>query len=225
MITQKTIMLMTVLLFSLPSETLLAKAKKIKSMTTEKDRRAYVLGALKAVASSSSKDLATVQKRINAARSSCRSKMPSIEMECLLQAEKSYCKLKKDPFMQKACLYHVDIVMNNKLSESFFLSNHERYKALKNSQKSKDKKNDPKAKNLSYNNILMSRYAHLVSKMVLWDGVTCPQGGDDDVRWACLAKKISTFCEVKATVLNLSWQSCIGANVWFVGNQGRVPGS
>ena len=198
---------------------------KGKYDVSPEERKTYIQNALLAVSSSSEKILESIKQEIKSIRSSCQSQIPSIEMECILGSQKTYCRQYKGESDFKLCLYRVDIVMNNKLSESFFLTNHERYKILKNGDQGgkEDKENrDSISKKESYDQVLMNRYAHLLTKMILWDEIKCQHPGDAEMDVGCWSEKISQFCQKKRIDLRQSWQACTGAMIWFVGSHNAL---
>ena len=192
-----------------------------------RDREDYVYRALTAVSEAGEQDLWSAQRAASQIKSTCRSKMPSIEMDCLLTKQKNFCEeLSEEKEVRSSCSYYLDIATINKASESFFLSNHERYKIKKEEQDNGKKLT--KAKGLlrfagkSYDKVLMDRYANLVVKMMLWDGIVCQDKFDLNAHWQCISRKIASFFQVKMAEIKQTWQSCTASLVWFVGNQGHL---
>lgn len=189
------------------------------------ERTAYVYKALNAVSQATEDELWQAMNSAKKIKGSCKSKMPSIEMECLLTRQKNFCAELGQESKTKACTYYLDIATINKLSESYFLSNHERYKLLKQDQEKASK--EKKQKGLmrfaqpSYQKVLMDRYANLAVNMLLWKGRVCNDRQDTNGNWICMSRKLAEYCQVNMADMGQTWQSCVGSLVWFVGTQGH----
>ncbi len=175
----------------------------------EADKKSeYVERAIMAIKHASTERLQSAVKAAQQIRNGCRSKIKSIEVQCILEKEREYCASFAEGGLNK-CLLRVDVAVTNKLSERSFLTNRERYEILKSSHKVKQ----------PYQKVLMHRYSNLVAQMALWTGVSCENLGDN---LSCLGKKISRFCQDVGPGQGKTWQACVGGIVWFVGNQGKL---
>ena len=171
------------------------------------DRVAYIHHALGSISATPQPLRAQTIAFVDRVGYTCRSPVAGLRLRCMLTEAESWCKKQKSRVFRDACPAVFDILMINYLNRRSFLSNGERYALLKKKQAG-DK--------ADMNQMLMNRYAGLVTRMVLWQDLSCR----DEPGFSCIARKADAFCRDREISPRYTWQACIGAITWFIGNQG-----
>ena len=125
----------------------------------------------------------------------------------LLQEAKRHCDSMRPAIERKYCHLYADILVVNRLSEGEFLDRSEKYRIM---NKYRDYRKQI-GKELLY------KYAEIVAEFKI--------SGELDASWLeeelppnqKLAAGIGDFCTEFSNRSKMSWQSCVGAVVWFIG--------
>ena len=128
-------------------------------------------------------------------------------MECLIQEAKRHCNGIRQAREKKYCHLYADILVVNRLSESTFLDRGEKYRIMrkyKNYQKQIGKE-------------LLYRYAAIVAEFKISGEIRESWLEDELPPNQKLALGIRNFCSDYSNRNKMSWQSCVGAVVWFIG--------
>ena len=193
-------------LITLFSLVLLEEAQS--SIYEESRLQKYIEDTLDAVLKTDSTTLRNASEYVQAiAHSRCSSSRLALRIECLIQETKRYCHTIRPVTDQKDCHLYADLLVVNQLSEGEFLTSSEKYKIM---SKYKDYRKQI-GKELLY------KYAGIVAEFKIsgemeesWFGEKFPPNKK-------LAVGIKNFCSTFSNRNKISWQSCVGAVVWFIG--------
>ena len=196
-----TIALMTVL-----SLIFLQEARS--SIYEESRLQEYIENTLNAILKTDSTTLTNADEYVQAiAHSRCSSSRLALRIECLIQETKRYCNTIRSATDQKDCRLYADVLVVNRLSEGEFLTSSEKFRIM---SKYKDYRKQI-GKELLY------RYSGIVAEFKIsgemeesWFGEKLPPNKK-------LAVGIKNFCSEFSNRNKISWQSCVGAVVWFIG--------
>ena len=178
------------------------------SMYEEPRLQKYIEDTLDAIVKADSNALTNADEYVQAiAQSRCSSSRLALRMECLIQETKRYCNASRQATEQKDCHLYTDILVVNRLSEGAFLNSSEKYRIM---SKYKDYRKQI-GKELLY------KYAAIVAEFKI--------SGELEESWFAeelppnqkLAVGIRNFCSAFSNRNKISWQSCVGAVVWFIG--------
>ncbi|MEC4674822.1 MAG: hypothetical protein VST68_11590 [Nitrospirota bacterium] len=187
----------------------LVSLEEAQSSIYEESRlQKYIEDTLDAILKADSKALTNADEYVQAiAQSRCSSSRLALRMECLIQEAKRYCNTIRQATEQKDCHLYADVLVVNRLSEGAFLDRSEKYRIM---SKYKDYRRQI-GKELLY------KYAAIVAEFKI--------SGDIEESWFAeelspnqnLAVGIRHFCSEFSNRNKISWQSCVGAVVWFIG--------
>lgn len=187
----------------------LVSLEEAQSSIYEESRlQKYIEDTLGAILNADSNALINADEYVQAiAQSRCSSSRLALRMECLIQETKRYCNTIRPATEQKDCRLYADILVVNRLSEDAFLNRSEKYRIM---SKYKDYRRQI-GKELLY------KYAAIVAEFKI--------SGELEESWfkaklppnQKLAVGIRNFCSEFSNRNKISWQSCVGAVVWFIG--------
>jgi len=194
------------LLLTLLSLVFLEEAQS--SIYEESRLQQYIEDTLEAILKTDSNALTNADEYVETiAHSRCSSSRLALRMECLIQETKRYCNTLRQAMEQKDCRLYSDILIVNRLSEDAFLNSSEKYSIM---SKYKDYRKQI-GKELLY------KYSAIVAEFKIsgeleesWFGESLPPNKK-------LARGIRNFCSEFSNRNKISWQSCVGAVVWFIG--------
>ena len=135
-------------------------------------------------------------------RNACQSEALSLKISCLIAAAQKNCDDRKNKKNRPACLLYSDVIVANKLGESRFIPDKEKFRILKKTSKNQN----------GFLDALNQKYGVLATEFMLGPAEIC-QYND----FSCLALAIDDFCITTSNRKNLGWQHCSSALVWFLG--------
>jgi hypothetical protein len=135
-------------------------------------------------------------------QSACRGESASLRSMCLVAESRRHCSQLREPGRRLSCELLTDVIVTNRLAESYFIDDETRYEIM-------NKSKDVRQAMLSE---LRRRYAMLVIEYTMSKHVLA--GSPSDVE---LAPRIDAYCRDDAHRQGLSWQHCVAAIVWFMG--------
>ena len=178
------------------------------SIYEESRLQEYIENTLDAILKTDSNTLANADEYVQAiAHSRCSSSRLALKVECLIQEAKGYCNALRQALGQKNCQLYTDILVVNRLSEGTFINSSEKYKIM---SKYKDYRKQI-GKELLY------KYAAIVAEFKISGELEESWFGDKLPPQKKLALGIKNFCSEFSNRNKISWQSCVGAVVWFIG--------
>lgn len=174
----------------------------LNAISKEK-RHDYIANAIMSLRQISPKKLSTTIEYLNVVeRDHCRSNFIDLKLKCLVGAAKSYCKDIPGRDDRNKCHIYSDLIIMNKLSQKNFIGTHTHYTIMKN-------KTDIETE---VQRVLELRYAGLTTEFAMSRHLNCPRSTAK-----CMAPGIDNYCLETADARSLTWQSCVGALVWFIG--------
>ncbi len=187
----------------------LVSLEEAQSSIYEESRlQMYLEDTLDAILKADSKALTNADEYVQAiAQSRCRSSHLTLRMECLIQEAKRYCNAIRQATEKKDCHLYADILVVNRLSEGAFLDRSEKYRIM---SKYKDYRKQI-GKELLY------KYAAIVAEFKISGEIEESWLEDELPPNQKLAVGIRNFCSEFSNRNKMSWQSCVGAVVWFIG--------
>ncbi len=187
----------------------LVSLEEAQSSIYEESRlQMYLEDTLDAILKADSKALTNADEYVQAiAQSRCRSSHLALRMECLIQEAKRYCNAIRQATEKKDCHLYADILVVNRLSEGAFLDRSEKYRIM---SKYKDYRKQI-GKELLY------KYAAIVAEFKISGEIEESWLEDELPPNQKLAVGIRNFCSEFSNRNKMSWQSCVGAVVWFIG--------
>lgn len=165
----------------------------------ENNRIPYLKKALFAIRKAKEDDLENARKFVNLTHNTCKSSLPDLKLSCMISGVNRYCKGRGDV---KICRYYGDVLMINRLNEGSFLKKRRRYEIMRT------RKDYRKA----FYEALMHRYAGIATQFYLLEDFSCKE---DD--WDCIAPILDRFCRDYNNRGKITYQTCAGALVWFIG--------
>jgi hypothetical protein len=178
------------------------------SIYEESRLQQYLEDTLDAILKADSKALRNADEFVQAiARSRCRSSHRALRMECLIQEAKRYCNAIRQATEKKYCHLYADILVVNRLSESAFLDRSDKYRIM---SKYKDYRSQ-------IGEELLYKYAAIVAEFKISGEIQESWLEDELPPNQKLAVGIRNFCSDFSNRNKMSWQSCVGAVVWFIG--------
>ena len=178
------------------------------SIYEESRLQKYIEDTLDAVLTTDPTALRNAGEYVQAiAHSRCSSSRLALRIECLIQETKRYCHTIRPATDQKGCHLYADLLVVNQLSEGEFISSSEKYKIM---SKYKDYRTQI-GKELLY------KYAGIVAEFKISGEMEEPWFGEKLPPNTKLAGGIKNFCSTFSNRNKISWQSCVGAVVWFIG--------
>ncbi|OQW47973.1 MAG: hypothetical protein A4S09_14340 [Proteobacteria bacterium SG_bin7] len=191
-----------VILFILVIKTQISHGSGPNAVSKER-RHDYIAGAIASLRKTPSDKLNAAMDYLNVVENDhCRSHFIDLKLKCLIGESKSYCKDMPSADERNKCQFYSDLIIINKLSQKNFIGTHTHYNIMKN-------KIDV---DTEIRRVLGLRYAGLTTEFAMSRHLNCPRSTAK-----CLAPGIDSYCLATADARNLTWQSCVGALVWFVG--------
>jgi len=174
--------------------------------TTDK-RIGYIEDSLKSIIKSSKKEVNNAKNYIDLLHGgTCSSSSTSLTLDCLMELSNNNCRDKKKS-KRPACRMYSDIIITNKMSESYFISGSEKYKMMKKSSSYEE------ALGIRRNQI----HAFLSTQFFLSKSYRCDKKFD----YNCFAQSIDTFCMEHSNEESISWHHCIASLTWFIGKNSQ----
>lgn len=159
-------------------------------------RVTYLEEALAAVKATSPKALEQAERHVAAlAGSTCASEFRRLTVECLVSAASRYCK-NRPAHEATTCPLVLDLVVTNYLAQEEFISQDRRYELMR----AKDYRHQMDLEVRESQGALAADFALRTQN----DALAIPG-------------RIDRYCLEGAQSSELSWQSCAGALVWFIG--------
>lgn len=180
----------------------LAVATSAQANWKSSDRHQYMSERLQSIVNSDSQ----LRKRINdlvsfSVRSTCRSSVVTYKVQCLIEVVKKECNRRQD------CMRIADIAIVNHTGQSDFIPARERFKILRDAP--------DEWKKDALGTELRRRYATLTAKFGLSVESRCLNHKE-----SCFNQGLDVFCLKQAKLGKLTWQGCVSAVIWFVGQNG-----
>ena len=168
---------------------------------SEQKKVNYIGNSLAALIATPLKRIYKIQKQMGVEnRSSCRSSIINLKLQCLMKQMNSYCS-KMSGSRGRQCKYISDTIIVNKLSENDHLSSRERFFLLSKKGSHEEKMSDA----------LMKKYANIAAKLSLSNFLECYE-----VNHECFAHSLNNFCTDYNYKGELGWQSCVSSLLWFI---------
>ncbi|MFK7826620.1 MAG: hypothetical protein AB8G05_20940 [Oligoflexales bacterium] len=168
---------------------------------SEQKKINYIGNSLAALIATPINKILKIQKQMGVEnRSSCRSSIINLKLQCLMKQMNIYCG-KFAGRRSKQCKYISDTIIVNKLSENDHLSSRERFFLLKKKGSHQEKMSDA----------LMKKYSNIAAKLSLSKFLDCYE-----VNHECFAHSLNNFCTEYNYRGELGWQSCVSSLLWFI---------
>ena len=168
---------------------------------SEEKKISYIGNGLVSLIETPLSRILKIQKQMGVEnRSSCRSSIINLKLQCLIKRMNIYCN-KMSGKRRRQCNYISDTVIVNKLSENDHLTSRERFFLLKQKGSHEEKMSDA----------LMKKYSNIAAKLSLSNFLECYE-----VNQACFAHSINNFCTEYNYKGELGWQSCVSSLIWFI---------
>lgn len=184
---------------------LLFVSDAMAAIYSKEKREKYILDALTILKATDRREVEDTSKYIQTVyRTRCRSNFERYKIECLKQAVNDSCLQRRKRI--KNCKIYSDVIIVNKLSERYFVTGRERYEIMK--------------KHPVFRPALVRQldrhYAQLAADFGLSQYYECKPKD-----FKCLSKSIDNYCMDSSDYKGLSWQNCVSALSWFIGNASR----